>query len=79
MIELVKNSSDEAIALGLKGRGVVETPFEDAAKEMDIENARPKKQWFMDLYEVADSLALPYPECGVDSKPSSDQVVDEEA
>ena len=79
MIELVKNSSDEAIALGLKGRGVVETPFEDAAKEMDIENARPKKQWFMDLYEVADSLALPYPECGVDSKPSSDQVVDGEA
>jgi len=31
--------------------------------EMDRENDRPKNQWFLELIDVADRLALPFPYC----------------
>ncbi len=65
MMELLESNSDDAIALGLKGRGVEQTPFEEAISEMDFENSRPKNQWFMELCDIADSLALPFPDCKV--------------
>ncbi|MCX7822269.1 MAG: 6-phosphofructokinase [Syntrophobacterales bacterium] len=55
--------SKKALVLGLKGRSIVETPLEEAMNEMDRENERPKYQWFLELIDVADRLALPMPHC----------------
>lgn len=53
----------EALALGLKGRAITATPLEEVMKEMDREHNRPANQWFLELIEVADRLALPFPYC----------------
>jgi 6-phosphofructokinase 1 len=53
----------QAVVLGMKGRGIMATPIEEAMGEMDRENDRPKNQWFLELIDVADRLALPFPYC----------------
>lgn len=53
----------EALVLGLRGRGITATPLEEAMKEMDRENDRPVNQWFLELLDTADRLALPSPYC----------------
>jgi 6-phosphofructokinase 1 len=60
-----KSQSPQAVVLGIKGRGIIATPIEEAMSEMDRENDRPKNQWFLELIDVADRLALPFPYCNL--------------
>ena len=57
IFELIRQQSSDAIAIGLRGRGVEASPFAEAMKEMDLQAGRPKDQWFLQLYDVADALA----------------------
>lgn len=57
MLESMQGQRDDVQAIGLRGRGVEASPFAEALKEMDLRQGRPKDQWFLQLVEVADSLA----------------------
>lgn len=51
-------SGDTGIqVLGLRGPGVSSLPLEKAVVEMDMENGRPRDQWFMQLTAMAETLA----------------------
>lgn len=66
MTEFLNNKDNsKAIVLGLRGRGVVATPLEEAMSEMDRDHDRPKNQWFLELLDTADRLALPLPYCNL--------------
>ncbi|HDL90324.1 MAG TPA: 6-phosphofructokinase, partial [Thermodesulforhabdus norvegica] len=65
IIDFLGRGSDDAIVLGLKGRGVVVNHLDEAMKEMDIDLGRPKNEWFLKLCDIADSLALPFAGCGL--------------
>ncbi|MGC8720076.1 MAG: 6-phosphofructokinase [Thermodesulforhabdaceae bacterium] len=68
MIEFLNDRekhSRKALILGLRGRGLVAVPLEEAMKEMDRENDRPANQWFLELLDIADRLALPLPYCNL--------------
>ena len=45
------------MTIGLCGRGITTITLDEASDEMDIIHERPKKQWFMELVEVANSIA----------------------
>ena len=47
--------------IGIEQRGVVITPFQDAAAEMDWACGRPNEQSFMLWRKLADTLAKPGP------------------
>ncbi len=59
MLESLKNGWDDVHVLGLREKGIEKVPIEEAFKEMDVKNGRPKEQWFLDLLETADALAKP--------------------
>ncbi len=60
-LERSKEGEPKAVVLGIKGRGISVTDIKDAMEEMDIEHGRPKKEWFLELWEIMESLALPRP------------------
>lgn len=57
ILDAMKNSKDDVLTLGLRGRGITAIAFKEAFDEMDIKHERPKNQWFMKLVEVAGALA----------------------
>lgn len=57
MVDSVKRQSGDALAIGLSGRGIATVPLSEALEQMDLQMGRPKRQSFMRLVEVADSLA----------------------
>jgi 6-phosphofructokinase 1 len=57
ILDAMKNSKDDVLTLGLRGRGITAIAFKEAFDEMDIKHQRPKNQWFMELVEVAGALA----------------------
>ncbi len=59
MLEAIESESDEVCVLGLREKGIEKVPIEEALKEMDGKNARPRDQWFLQLLEAADALANP--------------------
>jgi 6-phosphofructokinase 1 len=65
MLEALQNGKKEVQVLGLRGRGVASFTLEQALQEMDLKLGRPKRQWFMDLTEVAACLARHSPSCSV--------------
>jgi 6-phosphofructokinase 1 len=65
LLEALQNGKKEVQVLGLRGRGIALFPLANAFQEMDLQMERPKKQWFMDLVEVAACLALHSPMCSV--------------
>ncbi|SHF89746.1 6-phosphofructokinase 1 [Desulfacinum infernum DSM 9756] len=63
---LLEQGRAEAVALGLRGRGVEAVPFREALEEMDLETGRPRGQWFLELTSVAEILARHAPSCTVE-------------
>jgi 6-phosphofructokinase 1 len=59
-----ERQTEEVWAFGLQDQGIVPVPFSEAYAEMDLKMRRPKRQWFMDLADVANSLAKYGPSCG---------------
>jgi 6-phosphofructokinase 1 len=53
--------SKESVAIGLMGGKIRYTDFIDLPRLMDLENARPKEQWWLDLRKIARVLSLPGP------------------
>ena len=53
----MKNSKDDVLTLGLRGRCITAIALKEAFDEMDTKHQRPKNQWFMELVEVAGALA----------------------
>lgn len=52
----------ESACIGLLGGKVTYTDFEDLPRKIDLENERPKEQWWLDLRPVARVLAQPGPD-----------------
>jgi 6-phosphofructokinase 1 len=63
MLELMQNRKNDAMVLGLSGRGIDATPLANAMEQLDVKLGRPKHQWFMDLIATADALARHAPAC----------------
>ncbi len=63
LLQALHNQEFDASVLGLSGRGIEIFPLSVALEAMDIEQSRPKQQWFMNLLEIADGLAKHAPEC----------------
>lgn len=57
ILDAMKNSKDDVLTLGLRGRGITAIALKEAFDEMDTKHQRPKNQWFMELVEVAGALA----------------------
>lgn len=57
IIDLMHEQLSDVQVIGLRGRGVEARAFSEALKEMDLQQGRPKDQWFLQLVEVADALA----------------------
>ena len=60
MADVAANRADVNV-IGIRQRGVVITPFDEAAAEMAWEKGRPKEQAFMQWRHLADTLAEPGP------------------
>jgi 6-phosphofructokinase 1 len=67
--QMLHDQQTEVLALGLRGRGIVTCSLPQAFQEMDFTHGRPKRQWFMDLVEVADALAKHAPVCTLEQYP----------
>ncbi len=63
--EAMKDRNAAVTVLGLQGRGVTALPLAEALREMDMNNGRPKSQWFMHLRNSAESMARRGPKCGL--------------
>jgi len=57
LLEAMRESKIDVQVLGLSGAGVSSSPLSQALQEMDLGRGRPKRQWFMDLMPIAESLA----------------------
>ncbi|MGA7877226.1 MAG: 6-phosphofructokinase, partial [Desulfoferrobacter sp.] len=57
IIDLMHEQLSDVQVIGLRGRGVEARAFSEALKEMDLQQGRPKDQWFLQLVQVADALA----------------------
>lgn len=57
LLEALEKGSSDVHVLGLRGRGLVMVPIAEAMEEMDHKRMRPKRQWFMELLDVAKTLA----------------------
>lgn len=64
IIDLMHKQLSEVQVIGLRGRGVEARAFSEALMEMDLHLGRPKDQWFLQLVEVADTLAKYAPSHG---------------
>ncbi len=57
LLEALEKGSTDVHVLGLRGRGLLMVPLNEAVEEMDLKKMRPRQQWFMDLLEIAETLA----------------------
>ncbi len=61
LVEQVENSSQSCAFIGLQGKEIKFHPLEDFERMVDIKNQRPKEQWWMNLRDIAATLAKPCP------------------
>lgn len=59
--ECIGQKEPPAVCIGLVEGGMRFTEFRDLPRMMDMEAARPKKQWWMDLRHIAHIMAQPAP------------------
>jgi len=59
--EKIMAGDKESVCIGLLGGKVDYTSFVDLPRLMDLENERPKHQWWLDLRPIARTLAQPGP------------------
>lgn len=59
--ERILAGQKESACIGLMGGKVTYTDFDDLPRLMDLENDRPKQQWWLDLRPIARVLAQPGP------------------
>jgi 6-phosphofructokinase 1 len=59
--EKIMAGDKESVCIGLLGGKVNYTSFVDLPRLMDLENERPKQQWWLDLRPIARTLAQPGP------------------
>ena len=62
--EATKGQGGAAAFIGIREGKLTMTPFEDLPRMMDIENQRPKEQWWRALAPIAQLLASPGPGAG---------------
>jgi 6-phosphofructokinase 1 len=60
--EASAGSAGAAAFIGILGGKLTITPFDELPKLMDLENKRPKEQWWRQLAPIAELLAAPGPE-----------------
>ncbi len=61
MIRLLREGRSDVAVLGLRGRGVETCDFREAFSEIDFDLGRPRRQWFLELTAVAETLAKHQP------------------
>ncbi len=61
IIDDIAAGRDAVTVIGLEQRGIHITPYAEAIAQMDMENDRPKEQWFLRWRGLADKLAKPGP------------------
>ncbi|MCW5942940.1 MAG: 6-phosphofructokinase [Fimbriimonadaceae bacterium] len=69
--DLALQGEIEAVCVGQIGSESRVSPLEDIVRAYDVENERPKKQWWMDLRATAAMLAQPGPR--VEPNPASSE------
>ncbi|NLI82275.1 MAG: 6-phosphofructokinase [Deltaproteobacteria bacterium] len=57
LLDAMETGDRSVSVLGLRGRGLNRVPLLEALSEMDLKRGRPREQWFMELVEVAETLA----------------------
>jgi 6-phosphofructokinase 1 len=62
--EATKGQGGAAAFIGIREGKLTMTPFEDLPRMMDLENQRPKEQWWRALAPIAQLLASPGPGAG---------------
>ena len=62
MEEQILSDEPMSACIGLVAGDVKFTHFDDIPRMLDVEHARPKKQWWMDLRHIARVLAQPGPQ-----------------
>jgi 6-phosphofructokinase 1 len=66
LLDCLKQQRNDALVLGLSGRGIESFSLAEAMQQMDLKLGRPKNEWFMELLEVANALAKCAPVCQTD-------------
>ena len=61
LINQADQGSTSCAFIGLQGREITFRDLEDFPRMGDLENQRPKNQWWMDLRHIAKVLAQPAP------------------
>ena len=61
LLKSLKNNSSEVLTFGLNEGAITSCALSEALEQMDSLHERPKVQWFMDLYDMAHSLAKSRP------------------
>jgi 6-phosphofructokinase 1 len=62
LIQQAENSSNSCAFIGLQGKEIKFNALEDFPRLADLDNLRPKIQWWMDLRHIAKVLAQPAPQ-----------------
>ena len=62
--EAAKGPSGAAAFIGIREGKLTITPFDEMPRLMDLENHRPKEQWWRQLAPIAELLASPGPQAG---------------
>jgi 6-phosphofructokinase 1 len=62
LLAALEKGDSEIHVLGLRGPGVSSLTLEEAVAEMDVANGRPRQQWFMELTDMAETLAQAGPD-----------------
>ena len=61
LIEQAETGATQSAFIGLQGHTIKFHNLEDFERMSDLENQRPKEQWWLDLRSIASVLALPGP------------------
>lgn len=61
LVACLDEGQTEVVCIGLRGEGVGFTPLTEALAEMDLENERPRAQWWLDLHKTVRMLSQPGP------------------
>lgn len=60
LLNAIQEQSRDISVLALSGRGISTVSLAEALQEMDLQKGRPKHQWFLQLIEIANTLAKIY-------------------
>ena len=62
LFEGIQSGRADAQVVGFKGKSIVACPIGEALQSMDMKRGRPKREWFLDLFDLATALAKHGPE-----------------